>query len=181
MWSLFGISKMITYTSTMKIKGAAATLFNSCSCCYWRRCHFCSLECSVSWYQMAPLSPGTELGLNITSQIKKSITWARAFLAMVWKACSTLIASLALVSKYGISFLDWHQVWALLVDTARLSRSILFPSTTNGKLSGSRGLACRRNNQSGWYPQSLLMTVTWMRNSSLQLSSDLKVFGAVTS
>ena len=60
---------------------------------------------------------------------------------MVWKACSTLIASFALVSKYGMSFLEWHHCCARLVDTALLSRSILLPSTTKGKLSGSRGLA----------------------------------------
>ncbi|TNN40235.1 hypothetical protein EYF80_049609 [Liparis tanakae] len=40
--------------------------------------------------------------------------------------------------------------------------SILLPSTTKGKFSGSRGLA-------------------WIKNSSLQLSSVLKVLGAVTS
>ena len=38
----------------------------------------------------------------------------------------------------------------------------LLPSTTKGKLSGSLGLA-------------------WIKNSSLQLSRDLKVLGAVTS
>lgn len=42
------------------------------------------------------------------------------------------------------------------------SKSILLPSTTKGKFSGSRGLA-------------------WIKNSSLQLSRVLKVLGAVTS
>ena len=46
--------------------------------------------------------------------------------------------------------------------TALFSKSTLFPNTTNGNLSGSLGEAC-------------------MRNSSLQLSKDLKVVGAVTS
>lgn len=46
--------------------------------------------------------------------------------------------------------------------TARDSRSTLLPRTTNGKLSGSRGL-------------------DWIRNSSLQLSRFLNVFGIVTS
>ena len=46
--------------------------------------------------------------------------------------------------------------------TALFSKSTLFPITTNGKFSGSLGLAC-------------------MRNSSLQLSNVLNVFGMVTS
>ena len=46
--------------------------------------------------------------------------------------------------------------------TCLFSRSILLPSTTKGKFSGSLGLA-------------------WIRNSSLQLSKVLKVLGAVTS
>lgn len=116
------------------------------------------------------------------------LTCFRALRAIVWNACSTLMASLALVSKYGMLFLLWHQAWALLVVTCEdeeqivhlsrcavgddvivwamptclFSRSILLPSTTKGKFSGSRGLA-------------------WIRNSSLQLSSVLKVLGAVTS
>lgn len=50
----------------------------------------------------------------------------------------------------------------MLVLTCLFSRSILFPNTTKGKFSGSRGLA-------------------WIRNSSLQLSRVLNVLGAVTS
>lgn len=50
----------------------------------------------------------------------------------------------------------------ILTITCLFSKSILLPSTTKGKFSGSRGLA-------------------WIRNSSLQLSSVLKVLGAVTS
>ena len=46
-----------------------------------------------------------------------SVSWASAFLATVWKACSTLMASLADVSKYGMSPLLWHQPWDLLADT----------------------------------------------------------------
>ena len=46
--------------------------------------------------------------------------------------------------------------------TVLFSKSTLFPRTTKGKLSGSLGEA-------------------WMRNSSLQLSKDLKVCAAVTS
>uniref|UniRef100_A0A1I8JP95 ABC transporter domain-containing protein n=1 Tax=Macrostomum lignano TaxID=282301 RepID=A0A1I8JP95_9PLAT len=64
---------------------------------------------------------------------------ARASLASCMKAASTLTASLALHSK-----------------------SILLPTSTNGKLSGSRGLA-------------------WMRNSSRHESRVLKEFGCVTS
>lgn len=48
---------------------------------------------------------------------KSSVSCARAFLAIVWKAMSTLIPSFADVSKYGISFFDWHHCWARLVDT----------------------------------------------------------------
>ena len=44
----------------------------------------------------------------------------------------------------------WHQASDRFCETTRESRSILLPSTTNGKLSGSRGPA-------------------WMRNSSLHL------------
>lgn len=43
-----------------------------------------------------------------------------------------------------------------------VSKSTLFPSTTKGKLSGSRGEA-------------------WIKNSSLQESKDLKLLGAETS
>ena len=39
-----------------------------------------------------------------------------AFLAITSKACSTLIASFALVSKYGMLPLDWQKVIALLVE-----------------------------------------------------------------
>ena len=35
-----------------------------------------------------------------------SASCARAFLAIVWKACSTLMASFAEVSKYGMLPLD---------------------------------------------------------------------------
>ena len=93
------------------------------------------------WKCVLSLLKRLEIKLRLKTIIQHS-TWARAFFAIVWKACSTFIASLALVSKYGMSFLEWHHCWARLVDTALLSRSILLPSTTNGKLSGSRGLAC---------------------------------------
>ena len=43
-----------------------------------------------------------------------SFSLANAFLAIVWNACSTFKASLALVSKYGILFFSWHHCWALL-------------------------------------------------------------------
>lgn len=46
-----------------------------------------------------------------------SVTCLRALRAIVWKACSTLMASLALVSKYGMLFLLWHQACARLVVT----------------------------------------------------------------
>lgn len=46
-----------------------------------------------------------------------SSSWLIAFFAIVWNACSTLIASLADVSKYGMLPLDWHQVIARFCDT----------------------------------------------------------------
>ena len=54
---------------------------------------------------------------NITNLLKRSYSGSsasccNAFLATVWKACSTLIASFAEVSKYGILPFDWHQVIA---------------------------------------------------------------------
>ena len=106
---------------------------------------------------------------------------------MHWKASSTLIPSLAEVSKYGIFPFDAHQARAFFSETWKTNRklhvefdhkwylshishmregesggesnnfkerhttllfppstSILFPRTTNGKFSGSEGLACRR-------------------------------------
>lgn len=80
-------------------------------------------------------------------------------------AASTLIASLALVSKYGIGFgpFDLHHCVAFDFGTLLSgSRSTLLPITTNGKLSGSRGLA-------------------WLRNSSLQLFNCSNDFSAVIS
>ena len=55
------------------------------------------------------------------------VSCARAFLATVWKACSTLMASLALVSKYGISPLLWHQACALFIGTwkSQMSTSLV--------------------------------------------------------
>lgn len=93
------------------------------------------------------------------------VSWCKAIVAASKKAASTLIASLALVSKYGIGFgpLDLHH-WVAFDLGTRLSgsRSTLFPITTNGKLSGSLGLACERN-------------------SSLQLFNCSKDFSAVIS
>ena len=96
-----------------------------------------------------------------------SVSCARAFLATVWKACSTLMFSLAEVSKYGMLPLDWHQVMARFWKTMRLlsSTSTLLPSTTKGKFSGSRGDA-------------------WMRNSSRHessVSNDLTLLTSNTS
>jgi hypothetical protein len=42
---------------------------------------------------------------------------------MVWKACSTLMASLAEVSKYGMFPLDWHQVIARFCETCDEKKS----------------------------------------------------------
>ena len=100
-----------------------------------------SYEVGDVWKCVLSLLKRFDIKWRLKTIIQHS-TWARAFFAIVWKACSTFIASFALVSKYGMSFLEWHHCWARLVDTALLSRSILLPSTTNGKLSGSRGLAC---------------------------------------
>lgn len=57
-----------------------------------------------------------------------SFSLARAFLAMVWKACSTFTASLALVSKYGTSFFSWHHCTALLVVTLKVKNFVLYHS-----------------------------------------------------
>ena len=114
-----------------------------------------------------------------------SFSLASAFFAIVWNACSTLTASLALVSKYGTLFFSWHHCiarlvvtfhktsinnnyrkrmkWFSLSITVRLSAmSTLLPITTKGKFSGSRGEAC-------------------IRNSSRQLSKFLNVVAWVTS
>ena len=82
-------------------------------------------------------------------------------------ASSTLTSSLALVSKYGMSPLplEVHQLLAFFSLTTRdapPSTSVLFPSTTKGKLSGSFGDA-------------------WMRNSSRQFSRFSNVFAVLTS
>ena len=60
------------------------------------------------------------------------------------------------------SHIMYTGIFLMSVLTILLSRSILLPSTTNGKCSGSLGLAC-------------------IKNSSRQLSSDLKELGEVTS
>ena len=54
-------------------------------------------------------------------------------------ACSTLTASFALVSKYGIPPFDWQNAIALFDDIMRLfsSTSILLPSTTYLSISSS--------------------------------------------
>ena len=62
-------------------------------------------------------------------------------------AAATLSPSLALVSKCGRSPLAAHHCLARFSETARdpeaAASSILLPSTTKGKFSGSRGCACR--------------------------------------
>lgn len=63
------------------------------------------------------LSPESFIWSGKSLYSSTSVSWARAFLAMVWKACSTLMASLALVSKYGMSFLEWHHDCARLAFT----------------------------------------------------------------
>lgn len=59
------------------------------------------------------------------------LTCLRALRAIVWKACSTLIASLALVSKYGMLFLLWHQACARLVVTWNTKKMVRLK--TSGK------------------------------------------------
>lgn len=54
---------------------------------------------------------------------KTARTCLRALRAIVWKAWSTLMASFALVSKYGILLLLWHHAWARFVVTC-IRRSI---------------------------------------------------------
>lgn len=58
------------------------------------------------------------------------------------KACSTLMASLALVSKYGMFPLDWQYVEARFDEIIRLlsSMSTLFPNTTCAHVSNVRWL-----------------------------------------
>lgn len=110
--------------------------------------------------------------------ISSSGSFFSAFLAIHWKASSTLKPSFAEVSKYGMFPLEAHQAFAFFSETysqkskttsthykkrtaahtsynnieppysrwhtTRLfppSTSILFPNTTNGKFSGSDGLA----------------------------------------
>lgn len=88
----------------------------------------------------------------------------RAFLAMTSNACSTFTLSFALVSKYGICPLCWQYACALFCVIIRLSSpmSTLFPSTTKGNESGSRGDA-------------------WIKNSSRQESRVSNDFGELTS
>lgn len=84
---------------------------------------------------------------KITKQTKaRATTYSSssfiAFLATVWNACSTLMASLALVSKYGIFPFDAHQARAFFwLTTREFSKSILLPNTMKGKFSGSLGPA----------------------------------------
>merc|ERR1719319_313851 len=87
-----------------------------------------------------------------------------AFLAIFWKAWSTLTASFADVSKYGMSFFELHQLFARVSETPRReeARSLLFPITTNGNLSAFVGAA-------------------WTRNSSIQDSKLSKDLGSVMS
>merc|ERR1719272_2296416 len=111
---------------------------------------------------LAPESWVILIGSGNSLYISTSASCWRAFFAIVWNACSTLVESFAEVSKYGMPFLPWHQDMARFCEMARPSKSILLPKTTNGKFSGSRGEA-------------------WMRNSSRQLSNVSNVFATVTS
>ena len=52
-----------------------------------------------------------------------SLSFARASLAIFWKACSKLMASFALVSKYGM-FFDSHQFWARRFGTCRVNNFV---------------------------------------------------------
>ena len=58
-----------------------------------------------------------------------SASCAKAFFAIVWNACSTLIASLADVSKYGILPLAWHHCIARFCETYK--RTVRQALTTN--------------------------------------------------
>lgn len=59
-----------------------------------------------------------------------SVSWAKAFFAIVWKACSTLIPSFALVSKYGMLFLLWAHCWARFIGTWQ-QQNVIFKSMFN--------------------------------------------------
>jgi hypothetical protein len=127
-----------------------------------------------------------KIEFGFSAYISSSSPLFRAFLAMHWKASSTLIPSLAEVSKYGIFPFDAHQARAFFSETWKINKnthvvfeykryqhhksvrvrgkkkeddnlkeihttllfppsiSTLFPRTTNGKFSGSEGLACIR-------------------------------------
>lgn len=99
---------------------------------------------SVSWKQtqelrvsFTPHLPAFHRNMCQTGLIEKcspvslAVTCLRALRAIVWKACSTLIASLALVSKYGMLFLLWHQAWARLVVTWNTKESMLYLETSD--------------------------------------------------
>lgn len=99
---------------------------------------------SVSWKQTRWLKESLFLLLPALAEknadwvkVRTGISWRleavtclRALRAMVWKACSTLIASLALVSKYGMLFLLWHQACARLVVTWNTKELTLYSEMT---------------------------------------------------
>lgn len=75
-------------------------------------------------------------------------------------ACSTLTASLALVSKYGMLPLDWQKVMARFDEIIRLfsSTSILLPMTT---YTGRISIGCH------WSDDSSLAQVRALRNTQI--------------
>lgn len=67
----------------------------------------------MGWYEVFWGQSALSVGEKVPNAYSStSASCCRAFLAMVWKACSTFTASLAEVSKYGILPFDWHQVMA---------------------------------------------------------------------
>jgi hypothetical protein len=81
---------------------------------------------------------------HIDTYISAFPSCCNAFLHAALNASSTLVASLADVSKYGMLPFCWHHVRARFCETMRFdsSMSILLPRTMKGKFSGSRGEAC---------------------------------------
>lgn len=62
--------------------------------------------------------------VSLSTYISSSSPLFRAFFAMHWKASSTLIPSLADVSKYGIFPFDAHQALAFFSETWRMKNKM---------------------------------------------------------
>ncbi len=97
-------------------------------CCDW----FWSLAFSLIWS-----------GKSLYNS--PSVSCARAFLATVWNACSTFIASFADVSKYGISPLLWHQLCARFVDTCKNNEEVMVSAKIFIQCLCTHRMSCHKN------------------------------------